>query len=285
MNKTAVSGKSSKKEKKPLRLAGRWGRQVPGLVGKLVVILIAIVAMGLMFSALQVLESAWLRMSLSLIIIAGILLLCFGDGLTTGVRDADASRFYTHLEKEGHTPSAQDDSACYHPLKALCAALLVFGIPLAIAVYLAVTAKPYTYVLQDLPLWLTDNYASRSDIMGPLGAYTASSGMVVKDWLRMAVRLTELVYVNLFSDPQIMVQQIDRLSPLFVASYPIAYLIGYLCGPAQSAKRQAQNRRAKKIAARRAQKNKVADELLDHPKQVHYGHRQEEEKKRKKELV
>ena len=97
MNKTAVSGKSSKKEKKPLRLAGRWGRQVPGLVGKLVVILIAIVAMGLMFSALQVLESAWLRMSLSLIIIAGILLLCFGDGLTTGVRDADASRFYTCL--------------------------------------------------------------------------------------------------------------------------------------------------------------------------------------------
>ena len=284
MNKTASSAKG-KKARKPVRRAKQRGAQVLPMAGKLALILVAIVAMGLMFSALQAVGSDWLRILLSLLIASGMLLLCYSEGLTRGVRDADASRFYVHLEKEGQQPTAQDDRACYHPLKGICAALVVFIVPLALAVYLAVTAQPYTYTLQDLPVWLTDSYGTRSDVMGPLGAYAVTVGMTATDWVRLFVRLTELIFVNLFSDPQTMVQTIDRLSPLFVFSYPLMYAIGYLCGPAQSAKRQAQYRRAKKVAVRKAQKSTLASELLGNTQQVHYGHKPDSEKPKKKELI
>lgn len=284
MNKNAKEA-AKRKEKKPVRRAEHWGGQVLPMAGKLALILVAIVALGLLFSALQTLSNAVLRIALSLLIAAGLLVLCLSEGVTRGVRDADASRFYARMVREGRSVTPADDRACYHPMKAVCAALAVFGIPLTLAVYLAATAEPYTYILQDLPTWLTDGYGARGDVMAPLGAYTAVAGPAARDLLRVLVRLTELVYVNLFSDPQRMVQTIDRLSPLFVLSYPLAYVTGYLCGPAQSAKRQAQNRRAKKIAARRAQKRGVAAELLGGGEQVHYGHRPQEEKPKKKELI
>ena len=41
--------------------------------------------------------------------------------------------------------------------------LIVFGIPLALGAYLAATAEPYTYALQDLPSWLTGTYGARED--------------------------------------------------------------------------------------------------------------------------
>ena len=78
---------------------------------------------------------------------------------------------------------------------------------------------------------------------------------------------------------------IDRLSPLFIAAYPAAYMIGYLRGPAANRKRERENRRAKKIAVRKAQKKGLAQELTGSQMQVHYGHKAESGKHKKKELV
>ena len=97
------------------------------------------------------------------------------------------------MQKNGRQPEARDDEACYHPLKAVLGVALAFGVPLVLAAYLAVVAKPYTYALQDLPDWLTGSYGSRGDVMGPLGAYTQGAAPIgATGWVRVFVRLFEM---------------------------------------------------------------------------------------------
>lgn len=271
-----------KKKKKPLRRAQRWQSRVLPMAGKLIVPMMAIIAMGLIFSALQAVSQG-LRIVLALVIIAGMLLFLLSEGLSRGAEDAAASRSYASLSAKGVKLEAKDDAMCYHPLKALCAALAVFSVPLLLSVYVAATAEAYTYTLQDLPTWLTDSYGARADVMGPLGAYMVEKGMTAHDWLRMIVRLFVMNYINLFSDPLTMSLVIDRLSPLFILSYPLVYMIGYLRGPASNRRMEKMNRRAKKVAVRRAQRSSLAQELTGAQVQVHYGRKKEEHKK--KELV
>lgn len=271
-----------KKKKKPLRRAQEWGSRVPPMALKLLVPLLAIVIMGLIFSSLQALSGA-LRTVLALVIIAGMLLFLFSEGLNRGAEDAAASRNYVNLTAKGVKLEKKDDAMCYHPLKALCAVLLVFAVPLLLSAYIAVNAQAYTYELQDLPTWLEESYGMREDVMGPLGAYAQQPGMNAQAWLRLIVRLFVMNYINLFGDPLKMGFMIDRLSPLMILSYPLMYMIGYLRGPAVSRKQEKMNRRAKKVAVRRAEKKSLVEELTGAQGQVHYGRKREEHKK--KELI
>jgi len=271
-----------KKKKKPLRRAQRWGSRVLPMAMGLIVPMLAIIIMGLIFSSLQAVSQG-LRLVLSAVIILGTLAFLFSEGLNRGVQDAAASRNYASLTAKGMKLEDKDDAMCYHPVKALCAVLTVFIVPLMLSVYLAATAKGYTYMLQDLPTWLTDSYGMREDVMAPLGAYAMQQGMTAYDWLRLIVRLFVMNYINLFSDPLKMSLIIDRLSPLFILAYPIVYMIGYLRGPASNRKTEKMNRRAKKVAVRRAEKKSLVEELTGAQGQVHYGHKKQEHKK--KELV
>ena len=121
--------------------------------------------------------------------------------------------------------------------------------------------------------------------MAPLAAYAQTTAVGAKDVIRLVVRLTELVYINLFPDPQTMAQLVDQLTPLMVLSYPVACMIGYLRAPAVYAKRQSMQRRAKKAAVRKAQKKSMVDELLGSGGDVHYGQRAGQEEHKKKELI
>jgi len=283
MDKTVKKKKKAKKAA-PLRRAKRFMREVPGLAVKLLLTLAAVIVMNLMFSAMQAIETAWLRIALSLAIMSGLLLFYFSEGLTKGVGDASASRQCEAREAKGEHISRKEDAACYHPLKALCAAVCVFALPVACAVYLGATAKEYTYVLQDLPVWLTSSYGARSDVMAPLGAYAVTQGLGLGDWIRIAVRLPLMLYINMFSDPLRMSAAIDRLSALLMATYPLAFVLGYACAPKAAHKRFLQSRRAKKAAVRRAEKKTLAQQLVGDQHGVHYGQQARKEHK-KKELV
>ena len=234
---------NSKKTKKPLRRAKRWGARIWPMAGRLAAILAAVTVMGLMFSALQAVGSMALRAVISLAILSGVLLMLYSEGLTRGVADADASHAADKLEKLGRPLSRREEAACYQPMKALCACLIVFGVPLVLGAYLAATAEPYTYALQDLPSWLTGTYGAREDVMAPLAAYAQTASVSARDIIRLIVRLTVLIYINLFPDPQTMAQLVDQLTPLMVLSYPVACMIGYLRAPAVYAKRQSMQRR------------------------------------------
>ena len=143
----------------------------------------------------------------------------------------------------------------------------------------------YTYALQDLPSWLTGTYGAREDVMAPLAAYAQTASVSARDVIRLIVRLTVLIYINLFPDPQTMAQLVDQLTPLMVLSYPVACMIGYLRAPAVYAKRQSMQRRAKKAAVRKAQKKSMVSELLGSGGDVHYGQRPQQEEHKKKELI
>lgn len=283
-NKPAAKKQNAQKKRKPLHRASRWGRQVPSMALKLVGITVATVVLGLMFSALQSIGSYWLRAAISLLIAVGLLLIHFSEGLSKGLADAQASRAYERALHVGQTPS-EGDSGCYQPLKALCAALCVYGLPLLLAGFISATAREYTYTLQDLPAWLTSGYGTRSDVMAPLAAYAQQAGVSAYEILRMLVRLMELIFINLFRDPLTMSGAIDRLSPLMIATYPVAYVLGYLRGPAHSAKEAAMNRKAKKVAVRKQKKSSLAAELVGDANAPHYGHQRESDKPKKKELI
>ena len=273
------------KKKKPLRRAERWGSEALRMARKLFGLMLAIVVMGLVFSALQAMDMLWLRALLSLAIASGMLLMCCNEGLTKGVQDVQASRFYADAKKKGYALTKKDDAACYHPLKAICASALVFSVPLALAVYIALTTKGYTYALQDLPLWLTESYGTRADVMGPLGAYAAEASMTLTDWLRMFARLPVMIYINLVADPLRMSGAVDRAAPLFLLTYPAAYLAGYLLAPRARRRMEKMNRRAKKVAVRKAQRSSLAQELVGDQHGVHYGHRADDSRHKRKELV
>lgn len=275
----------AKKTKKPLRRAQHWGRQVPGMAIRLAGLMVAVIVMGLVFSALQAIDTAWLRIGLSALLTLGILVLCMNDGVNKGASDAASSRGYESMVARGLPVSDKEDAACYHPLKAICAAMIVFVIPLALAVYVAATSEGYSYTLQDLPVWVSEAYGTRADVMGPLGAYAKEAVIETSDWLRMLVRLPMMMFVNLFADPLTMSGTIDKLAPLCIASYPLAYILGYLMGPSVNRKQEKENRRAKKLAVRKAQKKGLAAELTGSQMQVHYGHKADSGKHKKKELV
>lgn len=282
---TKTAAPKGKKKIKPVRRAKKWGAQAPSMALRLLTVAFVAVMLGLLFSALQALEWTMVRIVLTAAVIAAMLALHYADGLNKGVQDAGASRSFEKAFASGRTLTDAEDAMCYHPMKALCAALMVYGIPLLMALYLSATAKPYTYALQDLPLWLSNTYGVRSDVMAPLAAYTQPLQSTAADWIRMFVRLISLNFVSFFEDPVTMSGLIDRLSPLFVAAMPLAYVAGYLCGPAHDAKMVRQNKRAKKVAARRAQRKSMVSELLGEGKDVHYGQRQGGEKHKKKELI
>ncbi len=276
--------KAKKKQKQPIRRAKKWGSRVLPMAGRILPLVVLIVVLGLMFTALQAIEIYWLRAGLSLAICAVLAIVLYSEGLNSGVMDVNSSMNYAKAIAEGREQGAGEDAACYHPAKALCAALTVFGVPLLFAVCVSLNAEEYTYTLQSLPTWLTQSYGARGDVMAPLGAYSQTQGMVLVDWLRLIARLFILPMINLFDDPQKMTAMIDRLSPLMMAVLPLSYMVGYLLGPSRAQKIRKDNRRAKKVAVRRAERRKIGPELIGSQNQVHYGHKKEE-KARKKELI
>ncbi len=276
---------TGKAKRRKLYRARHWGSRVLPAAGRVLTLLIIMVMLGLMFSALQAIDNMWLRVGLALVILAGMLFLHVNEGLNQGAEDAASSVSYMQGMEAGRKLGKEAEAACYQPLKAICSALAVYGIPLLMALYVALAAKPYSYVLQDLPLWLTDTYGARSDVMAPLGAYLAREGMTAYDWVRVLVRLPQMMYVMMFSDTLTMSLLIDRLAPLCIASFPMAYVLGYMFGPASNRKLRKQNRRAKKVAVHKAQKSSLAAELTGVQNAVHYGQRREDDKHKRKELI
>lgn len=267
-----------RKNKKPVkysppRRAKQWQQLLWKRVGKLFILLFAATLIGLMFSGLQAISIPWLVTLLSVLILSGLTLLFFNEGVSTGVRDTEVSRRVEKQELDGQHVMQADDSACYSPVRAIVAAVIAFAVPILLALFVSLNAKPYTYEMQDLPTWLTAGYGSRTDIMAPLGAYMTGLSMTVVDWCRLVVRMLSMVFVNIFPDPIRQGQMIDRTIPLFFLIYPLGYFCGYLCGPRRQAILARKQRRAKKIAVKKAQKRSLADELTRTGAEVHYGQR------------
>ncbi|MBQ9008079.1 MAG: hypothetical protein IJ088_01940, partial [Clostridia bacterium] len=270
-----------RKSKKPLKVlpprqAVHWQPLLGGRIGKLLILLFAATLIGLMFSGLQAIEMPALVVVLSVLIISGLTLFFVNEGMSSGVKDTEMSRRVEKTEKDGGHVMGAEDAACYSPVRAVVAAAVAFAVPILLSLFVAVNAKPYTYVLQDLPSWLSSTYASRSDVMLPLGAYAQSIPMTAVDWVRLVARVFGMIFVKIFPDPLHQGLLIDRVLPCFFLVYPIGYIVGYLFGPRRQAILARKQKRAKKVAVKKAQKRSLAEELTKTGAEVHYGQRNDQ---------
>ena len=282
----AENTKSEKRKKgKPIRLSKAWGRGVLPLAGRAAVMLLAAVLLGMLLSGVVSSEASLMRTALTVIVLALILLLFLQEGLRAGTGDAVTSRRVRRMEKEGYTPTEKEEAGCWHPAKAAAALAVVFVIPLALAGYIALTAQPYTYTLQDLPTWLTSNYGAREDIMAPLAAYQETTGMSARIVIRIVVRFMEMVFIGFFADPLRSALTIDRLAPVCILLYPCVFFIGYLVGPKAASKIAARERRSMRAAVRKAEKHSLAEELTRGGGDVHYGQRSNIGREEHKRLI
>lgn len=277
--------KAGGKKRAPIRKAKNYMKEAPGIALRMLMYVVVTVVLGLLFSMVQGIETLWLRRGITGIVALTTAFFFFTEGSGRGGADANASRQIAKLEKEGKTITAKEDASCYHPLKAVLGMVLLYALPLALAVILALRTEEYTYTLQDLPLWVTGSYGGREDVMGALGAYAQVSAGTPLEWVRVIVRLFVLIFINLFENPQLAVAAVDRSAPLFILLYPIAFVLGYLRGPSEQAKMEKANKKAKKVAVRKQQRSSLVEELTGNVNAPHYGHKREEDKPKKKELV
>ena len=92
--------KTGTRKASPPRRAKQWTVRLAGQAGRLGIIFLAAVIIGLMFSGLQVIGIPWLAALLNALILSGLLLLFFNEGLSAGVRDTEMSRRCEKLEKK-----------------------------------------------------------------------------------------------------------------------------------------------------------------------------------------
>jgi len=166
-----------------------------------------------------------------LIGVAGVLV--FMDGAGRGQHDCQVGDRLEKLGRKGeYAPSEEESAKRYNRLKGILGPCISAIPMLLIAAYVAFTARPFAYTLQDLPPWLT-SYTVRPEIGAPL-QYLLNTQTVaaLSDYLRIAVRFVLFLYVGLFgvlSDAGSLF--FDRISPLLVLIMPAVAAIGYQFGP------------------------------------------------------
>ncbi|MCR4707389.1 MAG: hypothetical protein K5746_05510 [Clostridiales bacterium] len=267
--------KTTEKGKRvPLRRAEHWGFAVPGTARRAAFILLVSVILGMLFSGISGIGQNVVRVLISIFISILTVALFFFEGLGCGTKDAVESRRVRKIERDGGAAKPKELAGCWHPAKCAAALLMVFLLPLLLGAWISLTAEPYHYQLQDLPLWLTENYGKQEEVMTPLAAYTAEpTGADARTILRIGLRVLIMPFIGFFADPQTEVFRLDRLSPVFLLLYPLAFFIGYLFGPRRSRKIAKQERHSKKVAVKKAEKSSLAEKLTRGGGEVHYGGR------------
>lgn len=225
---------------------------------------------GFMFTPALVGATAAIRIPVIGVLIAAGIMLVFVDGSFRGEKDCAMSEMLDkHGAKGDYKASDAELAKRYSPPKGILGALLG-GLPLfLIALYVALTAQPYAYSLQDLPSWL-GAYLNRPEIGGPVQYLLAEADPVaVTDYLRVAVRFMLFPYVGLFGTmSDAMSLTFDRISPLLALILPAASAIGYLFGPRRRAKYVKSVETAKRTPRKRLKKDRQRQQGPKEKKQL-----------------
>lgn len=192
-----------------------------------------------------------------LILIAGFLM--FMEGSFRGERECAHGETLDKLARKGTYKASEAENAMrYRRSKGIVTALLG-ALPLVLAAaYLAATARPYAYTLQDLPGWMA-TYLPRAEIGEPLQYLRdVSLSATVTDYVRVAVRFALFPYVGLLGEMSDATSLLfDRVSPLLMLIMPLTGAIGYQFGPARRAKSVKEIEAAKRMPRKRLKKDRA----------------------------
>lgn len=222
---------------------------------------LAFAFVGLMITPMLINAADMLRIPLVGLFIGLAAMLMFMEGSYRGEADCAKSEALDKLAQQGnYTASDEELSMRFSRVKGVVSAIAA-GLPFTlIAAYVAITAVPYVYTLQDLPSWL-GNYFQRAEVGDALVyARELVVSTTATDYLRVVTRFALFPYVGLVGVMSDEVSLLfDRISPVLTLLLPVVVAVGYQFGPSRRAKtvkmiEQAKNtprKRLKKTAKRR----------------------------------
>lgn len=231
---------------------------------------LAFAFVGLIITPMLLNATAVLRIPLVGLLIALAVWLLYLEGSYRGEMDTAKGEALHKLKlKSNYAATDEELSMCYWPMKGVASAFLAALPFMLIALYVAMTAEPYVYTLQDLPGWLA-NYYQRAEVGNAL-LYTRDVQYVttLTDYLRVVTRFVLFPYIGLVGamgdDASLL---FDRVAPLLTLVLPVAAAIGYQFGPRRRAKTVKMIEEAKNKPRKRLKKTAKRNNMPKEKKQL-----------------
>jgi len=170
------------------------------------------------------------RIVFSSVVILLVLFVFFNNGINLGADAVAKGEILYQKQLDGKGFSDSERKLCFHPWKAYLIGF--FGsVPfLIIAVIFAINATITLTGAGTLPSWM-QSYTRRKDIASALVSYMKPDGMMLTDYLRIAVRVFILPFVNIVGAQNSHgILLLEKLSPVILMLPAAAYGTGYLFG-------------------------------------------------------
>ena len=175
-------------------------------------------------------DSLILRLLMNAAVIILILFIFFNNGSRRGTEDVAKGEILWQKKERGQPFSDSERKVCFHPMKGYIIGLIGSSLFIILAIYLALNTSRQMTGSGTLPSWM-QAYIARSDIGNALINYTQPEGMGMTDYIRAAVRIMILPYVNIVgSSNSTGILVVERLSPFILLLPAAAYGTGYLSG-------------------------------------------------------
>ena len=171
-----------------------------------------------------------IRIIFSAAVILLVLFIFFSNGSNLGADAVARGEILYQKKEEGKPFSESERKLCYHPCKAYIIGL-IGTIPFLIAaIVFSFNATITMTGPGTLPSWM-QSYTRRADIANALPTYLHPEGLSLTDFLRIAVRIFILPFVNLVgTDNPRGLLILEKMSPLLLLLPAAAYGTGYLSG-------------------------------------------------------
>ena len=171
-----------------------------------------------------------LRLAMNLAVIAVALIIFFNNGSRHGAEAVARGEILYQKKENGKDFSESEKRICYHPAKGFITGLIGTLPFMILAVLLAVNTSIQMTEAGTLPSWMQP-YVRRSDIGSALVSYTQPDGMTLTDYLRVAVRICVIPFVNIAGNTnKAGLCTVERISPIILLLPAAAYGFGYMTG-------------------------------------------------------
>ena len=175
-------------------------------------------------------DSLIIRMPINTAVILLALYIIYNSGAKTGTDDVARGEILYQKQEKNTAFSDSEKNMSFHPVKGYLIGLIGMLLFIVPAIILALNTSVQTTDSGTLPSWM-QSYIKRSDIGNALINYTQPEGMSFIDYIRAAVRLVILPFVNIIGgNNKNGLLILERLSPLIMILPAAAYGTGYLSG-------------------------------------------------------
>lgn len=172
----------------------------------------------------------FLRILINTAVIAIVLYLFFNNGTNHGAEAVARGEILYQKQEKGQPFTEAEKSVCFHRLKGFITALAGTLPFLVLAIVLAVFSTVQQTDSGSIPSWM-QTYTRRSDIGNALVNYTQPEALGLVEYVRIAVRIAILPFVNLIGySSKYGMYILEKISPLLLLLPAVSYGFGYLTG-------------------------------------------------------